>query len=153
MNGAPLIAFTDSEMKYVERLKSTTPKLICMVMNMFLWESEMIPHELVGGELRDTWNWKSLGMGGEREERALIKAIVSKFTVGVNLPWLSLKPEKGGGAVIGGKLFLLQCGFTGRYCSAGIRMRLGESESPLKIQQISKWIRTFSKLDHEQIQK
>lgn len=48
MNEVPLIAFTDSEMKYGECFKSTTPKLICMVMNIFLWESEMFPYEVFG---------------------------------------------------------------------------------------------------------
>ena len=44
VNEVQLIAFTDSEMKYGKCFKSTTPKLICMVMNMFLWESEIFPY-------------------------------------------------------------------------------------------------------------
>lgn len=39
---SPLIAFTDSGMKYGECFKSTTPKLICMLMNIFF--------------LRESWN-------------------------------------------------------------------------------------------------
>lgn len=67
MNEVPLIAFTDSEMKYGECFKSTTPKLICMVMNIFLWESEMIPYGLFGSY--EMLGNRSLGIGGEHEAR------------------------------------------------------------------------------------
>ena len=80
MNEVPLIAFTDSEMKYGECFKSTAPILICIVMDTFLWEFEMIPHELFERDAMELLGSRILGIGG------LIKAIVCKFPAGVNLP-------------------------------------------------------------------
>lgn len=39
VNKDPLIALAGTEMKYSERFKSTTPKLICMLIHMFVWKS------------------------------------------------------------------------------------------------------------------
>lgn len=98
MNEAPLIAFTDSEMKYVECFRSTTSKLICMVMNVFLWESEIIPHELF-------WKRRYCTRYLEKEARdwevsakqRSNRGIVCKFPIGFNLsePVQSLQKGKG----------------------------------------------------------
>lgn len=64
-----LIAFTDSEMNYDECFKSTTPTLICMVMNMSLWESKMALYELFGSNAIDFLGNRSLGKGGEQEAK------------------------------------------------------------------------------------
>lgn len=69
VNVAQLITLTDSEMNYDKCFKSTTPTLICMVMNVSLWESETILHELFGSNAIDFIGNRSLGMWGETEVR------------------------------------------------------------------------------------
>lgn len=105
---------------------STSPQLICMVMNIFLWECEMIPHERFWKPRCEILGNRSAGKRGEHGTRLQSKPLCFKFPTGSNHEAQSKASER---AVCRRETVPLHGGLTARYYCDGIRPSLIEDKA------------------------